>query len=442
MSEATGEVRMTKAGLKDFVFGAAKEAVGETIAEQIKEQVERNIREWERKTQTEQRTMYKSAQDAARAHLFGTRKAVGEGLDQVMPTIAGKSAFSGESFAALAFELAQPETGGNPKKALESLRAQGKEIDPGIVKALEASSFGAGGALIPIEYSADFIGYLYDRSVVRALGARTVDMGAGQLTMGRLNGTATAYWVGEGSRITVSQQSFGQLVLNAKKLGIIVPISNDLLRRRPAGVETIIRDDMSAVAVLAEDAALLRGDGVQGRVKGIRNQVAAGNRFNAQASTTRAKTVEDLLKAMYKVDSGNIPMIQTGWAFNPRIMYYLMSLLTDDGYPVFLMELSQGNLYGSPVRTTNAIPKNLNVGGDETEIYFGDYAQVVIGETANMEVAQSNQASFVDAGGNTVHGFQDDHSVMRLIHEVDMVLRHDRSFSVIEGVDWGTALDA
>lgn len=432
---------LTKKELVDFITGEAKNYLTGDGAAQIEDIVKRGIHEWERKTSTEQRKLYTNAREAAKAQIFGTQKAVPEGLADVMPTIQGKAAFSGETFASIAMELAG-NAGCNPQVAAKALRDREGGGDETVIKALEASTLNSGGALIPIEYSADFIGYLYDKSVVRALGARTVDMGAGNLTMGRLNGTATAYWMGEGARITVSQQTFGQLVLNAKKLGIIVPISNDLLLRRPAGVETIVRDDMASVAVLSEDAGLLRGDGAQGRLRGIRAQVAASNKFNAQGSTTLQKTVEDLMKAMYKVDSANIPMVQTGWAMNPRILYYLMSLLTTDGYPVFMMELAQGTLYGSALRTTNGIPKNLNVGGDETEIYFGDYAQVVIGETANLQIAQSNQASFVDAGGNTIHGFQDDHSVIRLIHEVDMVLRHDRSFAVIEAVDWGAALDA
>lgn len=437
----TEALRLTNEQFKDMVAVEAKNALSGELPAMIEDVFDRKFHEWERSSQAQRRKMETDAKKAIKSMIFGAGgRPAPEGLKDVMPTINGREAFTGESFAELAIEL----TAGGFSPDLRTRAADKLKTDPNdsISKALEASTFASGGALVPQEYSADFIAYLYDRTVVRALGARTIDMGQGNLVLGRQDATATAYWRGEGERIVVSQQSFGQLVLNAKELGVLVPISEQLLQRRPAGLETIVRDDMASVAALAEDAALLRGDGTQGRIKGIKSAMASGNKFAAQASTDLAKTTVDLLKAMYKVDSANIPMIQTGWAFNPRILYYLMALRSTDGYPVYMMELAQGTLYGSRFRTTNGIPRNLSNDGDETEIYFGDFSQIIIGETLNMNIAQSNQASFVDAGGNTVHGFQDGIHLIRLTHSVDMALRHSRAFALIEGVDWGATFDA
>ena len=53
----------------------------------------------------------------------------------------------------------------------------------------------------------------------------------------------------------------------------------------------------------------------------------------------------------------------------------------------------------------------------------------------------SDSASYL-SGATTHHGFQEDVSVLRLLHEVDFALRHDAAFSVITAVDWGNGFDA
>lgn len=440
MAEANA-VSMTKQQVKDLIIGEAKEFLGAEGAAQIKEMIERNWREWERKTESGKRQTMQDARKAAQSHIFGQYTKAADELADVLPTLAGKSAFSGESVAGLVAHIARNAKGGDMAKAAEQAVERG-ELDPYIAKALSASTVTAGGVLIPIEYSSDFIGYLYNKTVVRRLGARTVDMSGGNLQIGKLNGTSTAYWMGENDRITVSEESFGAVKLEAKKLGIITPISNDLLKRTPAGFESLVRDDMMAVAALAEDAAMIRGTGVDGQPRGIKNRIAADNIITATSGPTLAQVVTNLMTAMYRVESANIPQLDMGWMFNPRIKFFLMSLLTTDGYPVFMQEMAAGTLYGAKYGDTNAIPRNLGNDGDETEIYYGDYSQVVIGETANVEIETSPSASYVDAAGNTVSSFQNDQTVVRCIHEMDIALKHNESFALINACDWGASFDA
>lgn len=443
MSETTTPVNLNKKALLEMIASEAKNYLSADGAAQVEDIVKRSLAEWERKTTTEQRQTVKSARKAAEEHIFGQYKAAAAELDKVLPTIEGKNAFSGESAAALFSFLTQSRkmSQSDLLKHAESQIEAGK-LDPYIGKALAASTLTAGGALIPIEYSADFIGYLYNKTAVRRMGARTVSMEGGNLSIGKQNGTATAYWMAENDRITVSEQTFGQLVLSAKKLGIMTPISNDLLRRTPAGFLSLVRDDMMAVAARAEDAALIRGTGTDGQPLGIRDRIASGNVITANSAPTLAEVYEDLFTAMYRVDAANIPGLQNGWMFNPRIKFFLMSLITTDGYPVFLMEMKDGTLLGEPFADTNSIPRNLGGGGDETEIYYGDFSQVVIGETANLEVETSPDASYVDASGNTVSSFQNDQTVIRVIHEVDVTLKHSEAFARLDAVDWGASFDA
>jgi HK97 family phage major capsid protein len=77
----------------------------------------------------------------------------------------------------------------------------------------------------------------------------------------KLTGGSTAFWPGEANPITSSQQTTGNLDLQGKKLTIIVPINNELLRYASPQAEAMVRMDMSRVAALEADKAMLEGSG-------------------------------------------------------------------------------------------------------------------------------------------------------------------------------------
>lgn len=418
-------LELTVDGLKEMIKGELAAMGGADLADKINEGIEKRHAEWVAKSEKQKAALER---DQFKAALFGNavdRKSV---LTGNMPI--------GAKIARLLPFLAQGK--GHQAEAIQYAKAKGFAD---VAKALEASSFAGGGALIPEEYSSDFIEFLYNNTAVRKLGANVLDMPEGNLNIGRQNATATAYWVGEGAQITPSQGTYGQLRLSAKKLGVFVPVSNDIVRRLPRGFESLVMGDMTSVAVIAEDAKFIRGDGTADTPKGIYNWVASSQRFAANGTVNLANVTADLLRAMYKVEGSNINPQRPGWMFNPRIKFYLMSLRTDDGYPVFLDEMRNGTLYGAPFETTNSIPKNLGGSSDESEIYYGAFEHAVIGQTLNVEIAMSDSASYL-SGATTHHGFQEDVSVLRLLHEVDFALRHDSAFSVITAVDWGNGFDA
>lgn len=431
---------LSKDQLIDFIKSETRNFLMEDVGEQIEENLEKRWADWEKMNGAERA---KTEQAAFKSLLFGspTKRLDVDGLRN--KRFAGKAddlAFTGEGAAGMLLCLAKAKTEGI--SPVEAAKAAGRH---GIVKALEASDASAGGTLIPEDYSLDFIGYLYNKSVVRMMGANIIEMPNGNLNLGRQNATATHYWVGEGGSITVSQLGTDSLILNAKKGAVLVPISNDLIEQAPAGAEALIRQDMTKVAVIGEDSAFIRGVGSQNKPKGIYNWLAAGQIFDAaNADPTVAQATSDLLKAMYKVDVANHDVLRPGWMMNPRVKYALMKLRTDDGFPVFMQELMAGTLMGAPVGDTNNIPKNLSNGGndDNTEIYYGDFAEALIGETTDIRIDEAPAASYVDGSGNTVHGFQTDQTVLRLIHRCDFALRHNTAFAVIENCRWGSSFDA
>ncbi|MFN4101176.1 MAG: phage major capsid protein, partial [Pararhodobacter sp.] len=112
---------------------------------------------------------------------------------------------------------------GDREKAIGYLDAEGHS---GISAALSGATESAGGVTIPRPMTADLIELLRARVVVRAAGARTFPMPAGQIRHARQTASATATYIAENAPIPESQPEFGALDQSFKKLTGLVPIGN------------------------------------------------------------------------------------------------------------------------------------------------------------------------------------------------------------------------
>jgi hypothetical protein len=65
--------------------------------------------------------------------------------------------------------------------------------------------------------------------------------------------------------------------------------------------------------------------------------------------------------------------------------------------------------------------------------------EFIIADSMQLELAVSNEASYVDAAGATVSAFQSDQTLIRAITEHDFGMRHDASVAVIQNVRWSPA---
>ena len=100
-------------------------------------------------------------------------------------------------------------------------------------------------------------------------------------------------------------------------------------------------------------------------------------------------------------------------------------------------EMEKGELMGYPIRATTNIPVNLGAGVNESEIYFGDWADFYIGEDGTMEFAVSTEATWVDDEGYTRSAFQENQTLIRAVLRHDFAPRHVENVAVLTAVKWG-----
>lgn len=352
-----------------------------------------------------------------------------------MPTAPAQPIEKGLKFGRMMRLMAA--AGGNAFVAAQIAEANGES---GLFANQNMGSGAAGGFLVPEDVSSEIVELLRPASVVMRMNPVVIDMPNGNMTINRLATGVTAGYIGEQQNLPPTGATFGQLVLSAKKLAALIPISNDLMRAASTAVDRIVRDDAVTALGVRMDLAFIRGAGTQFTPKGLRNQhtgtaFATTHVLTMTATPTLATATTDAGRLELALLNNDVTMIRPGWLMAPRVAMWLRNLRDGNGNIGF-PEMAQGLWRGKPFAETTQIPINLG-GGTESEIYLADFAHVVVGEHMGIEIAMSTEAAYADSGGTVRAAFSRDETVMRAIAQHDIGLRHLPAVAILQGVTWG-----
>lgn len=311
-----------------------------------------------------------------------------------------------------------------------------EELNDQSVSMAISTAAGSGGALIPENMQNEVIELLSDRTIVRKLGARSIPLPNGNLSLPRSAGGATASYTGEGKDAKASESKFNDVKLAAKTMITLVPIANQLIGRAGFNVEQLVLQDILTAISVREDKAFMRDDGTEDTPIGMKARATQWDRllpWEAAAEINLTTVDEYLDKVILMAMDGNSLMIRCGWGMSNRTYMKLFGLRDGNGNKVY-PEMAQGMLKGYPIQRTSAIPVNLGDSGKESEIYFADFNDVVIGEDGSMKVDFSKEATYKDAEGNLVSAFARNQSLIRVVVEHDIGFRHPEGLVLGTGV--------
>lgn len=373
-----------------------------------------------------------AAEAAAAAAAVGDQGAGVQGSAQ-RPAVPNNPEDKGVTVGFVVHALARCK--GDRDKAAAYLEAEGHS---GISAALSGATEAAGGVTIPRPMAAELIELLRARVVVRAAGARTFPMPAGQVRHAKQTAPATATYVAENAAIPSSEPTFDKLDQSFKKLTGLVPVGNSLLRHSGFAMAQMVRDDLLKVMALREDLAFIRGDGSANTPRGIRNWLLpanwiAGLNSGIAATATAAETA--LRSVVSRVEDANVALINPGWIMRASTKNWLANVQNAQGNKLFPSIEANGQLLGARIHTTTQVPNNLATAGDETEVYFGEFSEAMIGDSMEMSIGVSTEAGYYD-GSNYVSAFQNDLTLMRAISEHDFALEHDVAFAGFNAKGW------
>lgn len=266
----------------------------------------------------------------------------------------------------------------------------------------------AGGNLVATDLQpSSFIDLLRARARVAQLGATMLPGLVGNVTIPKLTGAATAYWLAnEATAITESQQTIGQLALSPKSLGAYTELSRQLMLQSTPAAEALVMNDLAKVLALAIDLAALEGSGNSGQPTGI----ASTNGIGSVTGTDLAYA--DIIEFQTDVAASNALAENSAYLTTPAVAGLLMQRqrFTSTDTPLWTGSVLDGQLAGHRATTTTQITA--------ASMTFGDFSQVVIGEWGMLEIALNPYANFTAA----ITG-------IRAIQSVDVGIRQAAAFS-------------
>jgi HK97 family phage major capsid protein len=307
----------------------------------------------------------------------------------------------------------------------------GRRLNP-LRKALGTLTDTAGGTMVPLPMLGELIDLQRSLEVFATAGAREVALPPnGRIQFPKLTAASTAYWVGEGSSITESQPTTGNLDLQAKKLGVFVKINNELLRFASPSAEGLVRLDMARAAALKADLAMLEGTGGT-QIKGVTTYSGIGT-HTASTTGTNGDTFQPADVALMESKLPDAVDAPTAWVMRKAMYAALMNRRADavsaaDGKGPFLFRdmrsIGSGppaTLYGTPV------VRSAQVSAARTKGSGTNLTYMLLGYFPDWIVARMGVMEFLASGlGDTA--LQNDMTYLRGIQHIDAGPRHPASF--------------
>lgn len=281
-----------------------------------------------------------------------------------------------------------------------------------------APAAGPGSQITPDDYRPSmFIDALRANLVIKKLGCTILSGLSGNLEIPKLKNSGTGYWVAENAAVTVSDMQFEKVTLTPHHAGALTEISRQMLMQSSPDIESLVRNDFSAILAQAVDIAALNGGGGDDPT-GLFN-IATVNDVDVSAGWTWAAVLSFIEEVQKDNSEGN------AWLSRAEVVKTLRStvkesavLITDgDAEPVSADYLMDGpnSLAGYPLVSTQNVPAN--------QIAFGKWSDLILGMFGPLDVLVNPYESTAYTKGNIM---------VRLMLACDVQVRHPESFCIAD----------
>jgi len=287
-----------------------------------------------------------------------------------------------------------------------------------------------GGTLVATNLLAgDFIEVLRNRARVMQLGATVLSGLIGGVDIPRQSGQVTTYWASETGSVTQADPTFDKVSLNMKTIGTFSQITRNMLMQTTPDIDMIVRADLMRAIALGVDLAALSGSGSSNQPLGIANQSGIGSVIGGTNGANIS--IDNYIDLETQVTAGNAPEETLAYLANAKTVGSTKKLKSTTGQYLWTGSMvgaqsgTPGEINGYPVARTNQARSNLTKGtssGVCSELFFGAWSELLIGEWGVVEIVPNPYATAVFAGGGLL---------LRVLQSIDIAVRHAASFSVM-----------
>jgi len=243
----------------------------------------------------------------------------------------------------------------------------------------------------------EFIDVLRTRSVLGAVGVQFLTGLTGNVAIPKMTAGATGYWVSEGSDITESQPTLGQVTGSPNTCGVMTDISRRLILQSTPAAEAMVRDEIIQRIIRTVQIAVFAGTGADGQPSAITNASGINNPTIASAGTP---TYAEILDFPGSIEADNAAADGQQWIMTAEVWAKLASTFTNATYgEQALANWANKTMLGHPYHITEDVPAN--------SLWFGNWASVVVGVWGNGIDINVDDKTLSSSGGLRVVGLQD-----------------------------------
>lgn len=293
-----------------------------------------------------------------------------------------------------------------------------------------AGAQATGGAMVATNLlSGSFIDILRNRARVLQLGATVLSGLVGNVDIPRQTGASSTFWVTESGNLTESEATFDKVSLAFKSIGTYSAVTRQMLMQSTPDIEMLARADLISQIALGIDLAALSGTGTSGQPLGIANMSGVGS---VVGGTNGAQlTIDHLIDMETAVAAANADVDSMAYLANAKSVGWLKKLKSTTGQylwtnsPGGQRSGTPGEINGYPVARTNQARSNLTKGtstGVASELFFGNWAELLIGEWGVLEILPNPYDSTLFKQGGVL---------LRAMQSCDIGARHTASFSTM-----------
>lgn len=252
-----------------------------------------------------------------------------------------------------------------------------------IRNALQEGTNSEGGYLVPEEFENRVIDKLKDLNVIRRYANVIRTNSKHAIPVEASAGVAS--WIAEEGQYQGTDPSFGQVVLDAYKVGQMIKVSDELLEDTQFDLEGYLADQLASAIAAAEEAAFCTGSGT-GKPTGIfTSATGAPGVTTAAADKITADEIIDLiysLKASYRRNAR--------FYLNDSTIKAVRKLKDGNGNYLWqpsMMEGQPDRLAGFPVESTQAPV----IAAGALVIAFGDLGYYWIADRTDMDIRRLDE---------------------------------------------------
>ncbi len=273
---------------------------------------------------------------------------------------------------------------------------------PSNIRAGSAGVGSAGGFLVPSELSQHVVDLARAKARTMQAGALSLPMEHGNLSIATVNSDPTPQWKSENSPFASDQGSYGLINMVVRTLGVIVPLSLELVLSAN-NIDEVVTTQLSQRLGLVLDQAAISGDGTVNTPIGILNRMPSTNVFSAGGPLASASAYGYWNQAISAVLGANAELSDLSILHNSSVEGALDGLQDTLNQPLRATPNYQSIKSRGGVMVANGIVAS----GTPATTYsvVGDFHQLVYGMQQNLALEISREGSYVDSTGALQNAF-------------------------------------